>query len=101
MIVTIISIKVLGEDITGVHIWSEVTLRISKCFPEKITFNSEPEGTVVKQRDESGQFREGPEMDRSFGLWSIQVWDSEICFYNYSHTYYAFVYLAFIHIINL
>lgn len=91
----------LGEDITGVYIWSEVTLRIGKCFPEKITFNPEPEGTVVKQRDEPEELREGPEMDRSFVQWSIQAWDSERCFYNYSHTYYAFVYLAIIHIINL
>lgn len=87
MTVIIIIIKALGQDITGVHTWSEVTLRVIKCFPEKVTFNLEPEEGVAKQRDEPGEFREDPEMDRCLVYWIIQARDSEICFYNCSHAH--------------
>ena len=56
--IIMISTRLLGKHITGVvHSWSEVTLRIRECFPERVC-HLEPERLVARQRDETGELRE-------------------------------------------
>ena len=42
------------------HTQPEVTLRVSKCFPEKVTFNLGPEGGAARQKSGTKESQRRP-----------------------------------------